>query len=118
MGTCYDAYVPRHKLPRAVSVCRDKHISKFDRLTCVDSARFFLGIAEGGLFPGVTFYLSMWYPRRMQAQRVSIFFSAATIAGAFGGILACVILVYLAQSTDGLAYIDLGLRKWRGKHCR
>ena len=24
-------------------------------------ARFFLGIAESGLFPGVLFYLSMWY---------------------------------------------------------
>jgi len=52
------------------------------------SARIFLGLAEGGLFPGVTYYLSLWYPRRMQAKRIAIFFSAATIAGAFGGILA------------------------------
>ena len=52
------------------------------------SARVFLGLTEAGLFPGVTFYISLWYPRRMQAKRVAIFFSAATIAGAFGGILA------------------------------
>jgi MFS family permease len=52
------------------------------------SARIFLGLAEGGLFPGVTYYLSLWYPRQMQAKRVAIFFSAATVAGAFGGILA------------------------------
>ena len=52
------------------------------------SARIFLGLAEGGLFPGVTYYISLWYPRQMQAKRVAIFFSAATVAGAFGGILA------------------------------
>ena len=52
------------------------------------SARTFLGLAEGGLFPGVTYYISLWYPRQMQAKRVAIFFSAATVAGAFGGILA------------------------------
>ncbi|KAL6302068.1 MFS general substrate transporter [Sparassis latifolia] len=52
------------------------------------TARVFLGITESGLFPGVTFYLCLWYPRATQAQRVSIFLSAATVAGAFGGILA------------------------------
>ncbi|KAH9934371.1 MFS general substrate transporter [Fomitopsis serialis] len=52
------------------------------------AARIFLGFTESGLFPGVTFYLCMWYPRAAQAQRVSIFLSAATVAGAFGGILA------------------------------
>jgi MFS family permease len=52
------------------------------------SIRVFLGLAEGGLFPGVTYYISQWYPRQMQAKRVAIFFSAATVAGAFGGILA------------------------------
>ncbi|KAI0049941.1 MFS general substrate transporter [Auriscalpium vulgare] len=51
-------------------------------------ARVFLGLAEAGLFPGVTYYISLWYPRHMQAKRVAIFFSAATVAGAFGGILA------------------------------
>jgi MFS family permease len=25
------------------------------------AARVFLGLAEGGLFPGVTFYITMWY---------------------------------------------------------
>jgi MFS family permease len=25
------------------------------------TARVFLGLAEGGLFPGVTFYITMWY---------------------------------------------------------
>lgn len=27
------------------------------------TARFFLGLAEAGLFPGVSYYLSCWYRR-------------------------------------------------------
>ncbi|XXG95234.1 hypothetical protein Hte_001494 [Hypoxylon texense] len=44
--------------------------------------------AESGLFPGVVFYFSMWYKRRERQYRISLFFSAASLAGAFGGILA------------------------------
>ncbi|OJK04670.1 hypothetical protein ASPACDRAFT_1877896 [Aspergillus aculeatus ATCC 16872] len=51
-------------------------------------SRLALGIAESGLFPGVVFYLSMWYKRNEQHYRVALFFSAASLAGAFGGILA------------------------------
>lgn len=51
-------------------------------------ARTFLGITESGLFPGVVFYLSMWYKRTETHYRVALFFSAASLAGAFGGILA------------------------------
>jgi len=52
------------------------------------AVRFFLGVTESGLFPGVVFYLSMWYKRNEQHYRVALFFSAASLAGAFGGILA------------------------------
>lgn len=51
-------------------------------------ARFFLGVAEGGLFPGINFMLTCWYARRQQSLRIGIFFSGATLAGAFGGVLA------------------------------
>ncbi|ERF73511.1 hypothetical protein EPUS_07716 [Endocarpon pusillum Z07020] len=50
--------------------------------------RFFLGVTESGLFAGVVFYLSMWYKRDEVHFRVALFFSAASLAGAFGGILA------------------------------
>ncbi len=54
------------------------------------TARFFLGVAESGLFPGVVYYFSMWYKRRERQFRISLFFSAAALAGSFGGILAYV----------------------------
>lgn len=56
------------------------------------SSRFFLGVSEAGLFPGVVFYLSMWYKRNEQHFRIALFFSAASLAGAFGGVLAWVCL--------------------------
>ncbi|KAM0752161.1 putative MFS nicotinic acid transporter Tna1 [Meredithblackwellia eburnea MCA 4105] len=52
------------------------------------AARFCLGLAESGLFPGICFYLTMWYKRDEANFRVSLFFSAATLSGAFGGLLA------------------------------
>lgn len=52
--------------------------------------RTFLGITEGALFPGVVFYFSMWYKRSERVYRISLFFSAASLAGAFGGIFAYV----------------------------
>ncbi|KAF8861147.1 MFS general substrate transporter [Acephala macrosclerotiorum] len=53
-------------------------------LTC----RVFLGLAEGGLFPGVCFYITSWYPRNETGLRMALFFSASPIAGAVGGFLA------------------------------
>jgi MFS family permease len=47
-----------------------------------------LGVTESGLFPGVVYYLSMWYKRNERQYRISLFFSCASLAGAFGGILA------------------------------
>ena len=55
------------------------------------AARFFLGLSEAGLFPGVTYYLSCWYKRREFGIRAAIFFSAAAVAGSFGGLLAAAI---------------------------
>ncbi|KAK5689883.1 hypothetical protein LTR97_012643 [Elasticomyces elasticus] len=55
------------------------------------AARFFLGVAEAGLFPGVNYYLSCWYKRSEIGIRAAIFFSAAALAGSFGGLLAAAI---------------------------
>ncbi|KAJ7041990.1 major facilitator superfamily domain-containing protein [Mycena alexandri] len=52
------------------------------------ACRFFLGLLEGGVFPGLVLYLSFFYPRLRLQTRIAAFFSAASISGAFGGIMA------------------------------
>jgi MFS family permease len=102
MGCSDDAYVPSQKLPRPgrVSGPPTQILMSHESLP---SARVFLGLAQGGIFPGVTYYLSMWYKRSEQSRRVAIFFSAATVAGASGGLLA-----YGIEKLDGTA----GLHGW------
>ncbi|KAJ2892381.1 MFS general substrate transporter [Zalerion maritima] len=61
------------------------------------AARWFLGLTEAGLFPGINYYLSCWYKRSEFGVRAAIFFSAAAISGSFGGLLAAAI-----EQMDGL----------------
>lgn len=61
------------------------------------AARWFLGLTEAGLFPGVNYYLSCWYKRSEFGVRAAIFFSAAAISGSFGGLLAAAI-----EKMDGI----------------
>ncbi|EDN03450.1 conserved hypothetical protein [Histoplasma mississippiense (nom. inval.)] len=68
------------------------------------AARFFLGMLEGGLFPGIVLYLSSFYRRHELQMRVGLFFSAAALSGAFSGLLAAAI-----QNMEGLR----GLRGWQ-----
>jgi sugar phosphate permease len=51
-------------------------------------ARSFLGVFEGGAMPGMAFYLSTLYKREELLFRIGIYVSAASMAGAFGGLLA------------------------------
>jgi len=88
MGHDHDTYVFGEHIPGPHRVRDSTSLLLLLSPLISCSARVFLGLAEGGLFPGVTYYISLWYPRQMQAKRVAIFFSAATVAGAFGGILA------------------------------
>lgn len=53
--------------------------------------RAILGAAESGFVPGSVYYLSMWYKPKEQGLRYVLFFSAATIAGMCGGLLATAI---------------------------
>ncbi|TAQ87293.1 hypothetical protein B7494_g4398 [Chlorociboria aeruginascens] len=61
------------------------------------AARWWLGFAEAGLFPGINYYLSCWYKRKEFGVRAAIFFSAAAVSGSFGGLLAAAIV-----NMDGL----------------
>ncbi|KAK1228696.1 hypothetical protein PQX77_008190 [Marasmius sp. AFHP31] len=50
--------------------------------------RFFLGIFESAMLPGVVYYLSTFYQRGELASRIALFYAAAAIAGAFSGLIA------------------------------
>ncbi|KAH8884162.1 MFS general substrate transporter [Thozetella sp. PMI_491] len=50
--------------------------------------RVLLGIFEAGIVPGCTYLISMYYKRYEVQWRMSLFFSAAILAGAFSGLLA------------------------------
>ncbi|KAL3462760.1 MFS transporter [Aspergillus heterothallicus] len=52
------------------------------------TTRWFLGMFEAGIFPGSLYLLGMYYARHEAQRRFSFFFSAGTLAGAFGGLLA------------------------------
>ncbi|VBB78581.1 Putative Permease of the major facilitator superfamily [Podospora comata] len=68
------------------------------------TARIFLGVTEAGLFPGVAYYLTNWYKREEMQLRQAMFFSAASIAGAFSGLLA-----FAIGKMDGVG----GLHGWQ-----
>ncbi|KAI9571124.1 major facilitator superfamily domain-containing protein [Boletus coccyginus] len=71
-------------------------------------ARVFLDLTEAGFFPGVNYHISSCYPRADRALRIALFFSAATVAGAFGGILA-----YAIEKMEGIG----GLHGWQWIFC-
>ncbi|KAK3293767.1 major facilitator superfamily domain-containing protein [Chaetomium fimeti] len=81
---------PRYYLPflvcgfGLVSLCT-AFVHDFAGLMVV---RVFLGVFEGGAFPGLAFFLSCFYKRNELLFRMGIYVSAASIAGAFGGLLA------------------------------
>ena len=67
-------------------------------------ARFLLGIAEAGFFPGIVLYLTYWFPPREQARAIALFMAAQPITSILGAPLSGFIL---DQS------IGLGLASWR-----
>lgn len=55
-------------------------------------ARFVLGAAEAGFFPGVIVYLSHWFRQRDRAKAVAMFMAAIPISNIFGAPLSGLIL--------------------------
>ncbi|KIX01073.1 uncharacterized protein Z518_10139 [Rhinocladiella mackenziei CBS 650.93] len=68
------------------------------------ACRLILGALEGGLFPGMTLYLTMFYGKREIALRVGYLFVSAALAGSVGGLLA-----YGIGFMDGVS----GQKGWR-----
>jgi ACS family tartrate transporter-like MFS transporter len=67
-------------------------------------ARFFLGVAEAGFYPGILYYLSFWFRQREQAQAIGLFLTALPTASILGGPLSGWILDHVH---------GLGLSSWR-----
>jgi len=50
--------------------------------------RFLLGMAEAGFFPGVIYYLTLWFPANMRARAVSRFYVALPLSSVLMGSVA------------------------------
>lgn len=68
------------------------------------AARFFLGVTEAGIFPAATYLLTIWYKRYELQTRMAISYAAASMSGAFSGLLA-----YAIEQMDGVS----GLAGWK-----
>jgi len=70
-------------------------------------ARFLLGAAEAGFFPGVIVYLSHWFIYEDRAKAIARFMSAIPIAYILGGPLAGAILGMNWMNTPGWRWLFL-----------
>lgn len=66
--------------------------------------RFLLGMAEAGFFPGVLYYLTLWFPAGMRARIISRFYVALPLSAVFMGAIAGALF-----RLDG----SFGLRGWQ-----
>jgi ACS family tartrate transporter-like MFS transporter len=68
------------------------------------AVRFLLGVAEAGFFPGMMYYLTLWFPQAYRARFAAWFVSAIPLSVVVGGPLSGLIL-----GLDGIA----GLHGWQ-----
>jgi ACS family tartrate transporter-like MFS transporter len=67
-------------------------------------ARFLLGLAEAGYFPGIVLYLTYWFRQREQAQAIALFLTGLPVASIFGAPVSGLILDHVHL---------LGISSWR-----
>jgi ACS family tartrate transporter-like MFS transporter len=56
------------------------------------AARFLLGAAEAGFFPGIVLYLTYWFRQREQAQMIALFMAAVPSSNMLGAPVSGLIL--------------------------
>jgi ACS family tartrate transporter-like MFS transporter len=67
-------------------------------------ARFSLGIAEAGFFPGIILYLTYWFPQREQARAIAFFLLALPVTSILGAPASGLVLDHVHW---------LGISSWR-----
>lgn len=50
--------------------------------------RFMTGFADAGTWPGLSYYISLWYPEHRTARRIGYYFTAAQLSAAAAGLVA------------------------------
>ena len=69
--------------------------------------RFLLGICEAGFFPGVIFYLTLWFPSAYRARVISIFMLAIPISSIIGAPISGMLLDVKGWGLDGWQWLYL-----------
>jgi ACS family tartrate transporter-like MFS transporter len=85
-------------------------------------ARFLLGMAEAGFFPGIAFFMTCWFPSRRRGRAMGVFFAVEASAGILVGPVSANLLrldalfgiagwqwVFLAEGLPTLALASLCL---------
>jgi MFS family permease len=76
----------------------------FHSLTAFYILRCLLGVAEAGLYPGILFYLTLWFPQRHRTRVLGLFTLGSACANAVGSLIGGPLL-----DLDG----TLGLAGWQ-----
>ena len=50
--------------------------------------RFMTGFADAGTWPGLSYYISLWYPEHRTARRIGYYFTAAQLSASASGLVA------------------------------
>ena len=58
------------------------------------SLRFLLGAAEAGFFPGIVYYLTLWFPGAYRARVMSLFMLAIPLSAIFGAPISGFLLTF------------------------
>jgi MFS transporter, ACS family, tartrate transporter len=67
--------------------------------------RFLLGMAEAGFFPGIIFYITLWFPSVYRARIVSLFMLAIPFSSIVGAPLSGALLNVTGAGLDGWQWL-------------
>src|ERR1700722_8476076 len=105
------------------------HATGLSPATVFVTLRMLLGVAEAGFFPGMIFFLTIWFPALYRARMIGLFMAAIPLSTGIGGpisgwqwmylieaipalILAFVVLVYLTDRPDQAHWLADDERNW------